>query len=57
MHQASSLTKSIEPILEKTSQKVASTSSAILASQASYLAAIMAYWSSCLVAILVHQSS
>ena len=44
MHQGSSLTESIELVSEKTSQKVVSTSSAILAHQ-----------SSCLVAILIHQ--
>ena len=45
IHQGSSLTESIELVSEKTSQKVASTSSAILA-----------HWSSCLVVILVCQS-
>ena len=46
MHQGCSLTNSVELVSEKTSQKVASTSLAILAC-----------WSSCFVAILVCQSS
>ena len=42
MHQGSSLTESIEIVSEKTSQKVASTSSSMLTHHSSCLAAIMA---------------
>ena len=49
--QGRSLTGSTELVSEKTSQKVVSTSSAILAHHPSYLAAIMTLWSSCLVVI------